>query len=260
MIKQIIYRITLYLVYYGLLPEEKKLNYDNFELTFFDDFDGKELNTEKWASTQDWGCDIECDNKIQWFIKDSIKIKDSVLTITLNKKKVCRWPEKKQNCIYRDQDNISALICSQEEKTWQRYGRFEMKCKIPETIGYLTSFWLNSPTSTTPEIDIFEFSDNNIEQFSCGYIFGNDNIQSLNYAIKSKIKPIKVKGWNTYTLDWTPKKLTWYFNGYKIMSIKNVGIPQSPMYVSINFATKVNSIIGMNKMLIDWVRVYQYKS
>ena len=87
----LINRIKLLLVYYNILKPKKDLDYSKYELTFIDDFNGFDLDEDKWMTHYYWGNNLISNNEIQWYTKDSFIIKDSVLNIILKKQKTRGW-------------------------------------------------------------------------------------------------------------------------------------------------------------------------
>jgi beta-glucanase (GH16 family) len=258
----LITRIKLLLVYYNILKPKKDLDYSKYELTFIDDFNGFDLDEDKWMTHYYWGHNLMSNNEIQWYTKDSFVVKNSILNIILKKQKIRGWVltgNKRKSKTF----NLASGLIHTGESFKQKYGRFEIRCKLPNEPGYLPSFWLINPASYPPEIDVFDFNETNKTSFNSGYIFGDDNNSKLFYEVFKKIKPVKLHGWNTFTLDWEPKKITWYYNGYKVLEAKNVGIPQTPMYIAINLAanndSNLNDVEG-KRMMVDWVKVYKHKS
>lgn len=245
---------------WNILMGTTPLKYDNMVLTFTDDFNGKKLNTNKWMTHYYWG-NSHSNLEHQFYSAEAFKLENSTLTINVENKQIRGWAMKDGKRMKKTFDVTSGLIHSGEAFK-QKYGRFEIHCKVPLTKGYMPSFWLINPTSYPPEIDIMDFSEMDNKNLYVGYCFGDDESDKHFYRIKKKISNINLNGWNTYTLDWTPKRLTWYVNGRRIYMIKNVGIPQTPMYIAINLAIGDidKKLPPSKKMLIDWVRVYKFSN
>jgi beta-glucanase (GH16 family) len=229
---------------------------------FSDEFDGLTLDEDKWMTHFYWGHNLVSDNEIQWYTNDSFSVKNSILTITIKKENVDGWVSnhgERKHKIF----NLTSGLIHTGESFKQKYGRFEIKCKLPIAPGVLPSFWLINPTSFPPEIDVFDFIDNsNSNSYKIGHIFGDDDNRKNYFEVFNRVYPVKLDDWQTFTLDWEPKKLVWYYNGYKIMEHKNIGIPQTPMYIAVNLAANDDSDmkdVDNKKMFIDWVRVYEHQ-
>lgn len=243
--------IIKYLIYYKFLPNKIELDYRNLVLSFSDEFDGRRLDTNKWMTRYYHG-NAHSDSEYQFYSNEAFNLDKSCLTINISLNKT-ESNNGKNNTI------TSGLIHTGDYFK-QRYGRFELRCQVPLIEGHIPAFWLINPNSYPPEIDVMDFSDGKNDNLAIGYTFGDDEIPKLFHKIKKIIKKLRLSEWNIYTLDWTPTTLTWYVNGYEIYRIKNIGIPQCPMYVAINMATSNNNQIPPTSkaMKIDWVRVYKF--
>jgi beta-glucanase (GH16 family) len=79
------------------------------------------------------------------------------------------------------------------------------------------------------------------------------------------------QAFHTYTLEWFPEKLDWYFDGRKVFTFVNDGTGSGawpfdkPEYLLLNFAfggawggqKGVDTSALPQQMLVDYVRVYQ---
>jgi beta-glucanase (GH16 family) len=71
--------------------------------------------------------------------------------------------------------------------------------------------------------------------------------------------PGRFTGWHTYTADWQPGIVTYYFDGRKVGTITS-GVTGSPMYLILNYGvdhTFGGRIVAPATMQVDYVRVWQ---
>lgn len=249
--------IVRYLVSWKLLKKEKALIYNDFELSFSDDFDGRRLDTNKWMTHYYWG-NSHSDNEHQFYSAEAFTLKNSVLTINVENRKIRGWWMKDGKRATKIFDVTSGLIHTGESFK-QRYGRFEVRCRVPQEKGYIPSFWLINPQSFPPEIDVMDFSEGANDTLCIGHAYGDDEVDDLFFRIKKVIGNLKLDSdWNIFTLDWTPTSLTWYVNGREIYRVGSTGVPHTPMYIAINMAIGEEAVkVNTKKMEIDWVRVYK---
>jgi beta-glucanase (GH16 family) len=251
--------VVRHLIKWGWLPKEKKLNYDKFEVSFEDDFNGRKLDTNTWMTHYYWG-HAHSDYEHQFYSSEAFSLKESVLTINVEQRKVKGWYVKEGKRASKTFDVTSGLIHTGESFK-QRYGRFEIRCKVPLETGFQPAFWLINPMSYPPEIDVMDFSEGDNTKLHVGHVYGDADANNT-CTSKKVITPLEVDGeWTTYTLDWTPHKLIWYVNGYEVFRLQNKGIPQTPMYIAINMAignAAIDKASG-KKMKIDWVKVYKFR-
>lgn len=242
-----------------MLKKTKALNYDGYVLSFSDEFENRRLDTNKWITHYYWG-HAHSEYEHQFYSSDAFSLKNSVLTINVENRKITGWYVKDGKRASKTFDVTSGLIHTGESFK-QRYGRFEIRCRVPLTKGFMPSFWLINPQAYPPEIDVMDFSEGDNDMLYVGHVFGEDEAENQLYTVKRKIRKATLDcDWNTFTLDWKPTSLTWYLNGREIFRVTNQGIPQTPMYIAINMAIGEHdpAIVEKKKMQIDWVRVYKY--
>jgi hypothetical protein len=227
-----------------------------WELTFSEDFEGTELDKEKWMTRYYWGDvlmndDYALPSDAHIFSEKNIKISDSVARLETRKEtaqgKV--W-DSKIGFVPREFDYTSALI-STGKSFRQKYGLFEAKIKVSDIKNVMHAFWMLSDTSL-PHIDIAKTS-------SCGKLFPGHITGSEE---KPLVKKAKVKGldWTNdffiYYLEWAPNKLVWKINDVVVYT-QTENIPHESMYLILSSGvTNPNSDIN-SVMEIDWVKCYQ---
>ena len=70
------------------------------------------------------------------------------------------------------------------------------------------------------------------------------------------------EGFNTYGLLWTPRELTWYINGKKVMSARD-GVLQDKLYLSLSHTVSEFELNRLDPaklpddVEIDWVKVWR---
>ena len=227
-----------------------------WELTFSEDFEGTELDKEKWMTRYYWGDvlmndDYALPSDAHIFSEKNIKISDSVARLETRKEtaqgKV--W-DSKIGFVPREFDFTSALI-STGKSFRQKYGLFEAKIKVSDINNVMHAFWMLSDTSL-PHIDIARTSS--CGKLFTGHITGSEEKPLVNHA--------KIKGldWTNdffiYSLEWAPNKLVWKINDVVVYT-QAENIPHEPMYLIlssgvINPNSEINSV-----MEIDWVKCYQ---
>lgn len=66
-------------------------------------------------------------------------------------------------------------------------------------------------------------------------------------------------GWHTYTADWEPGSVTFYYDGVRVGQITNAGITPSPQYLVLDYSVHRGSSFNVvpSTMRVDYVRVWQ---
>jgi beta-glucanase (GH16 family) len=100
----------------------------------------------------------------------------------------------------------------------------------------------------TPHVDICRTSK--------GKVWADLFTNSSNHS-KTSIGSRYANDFFIYTLEWTPKSLTWLINNTEVL-VQTTDVPQEPMYVLLSGGLD-KPINGMTSMEIDWIRVYKSK-
>jgi beta-glucanase (GH16 family) len=233
-----------------------------WELTFVDEFDSKTLDANKWITGYFWGKALMNDNYVlenekQFFTDNNIEIRDSLVHLKTKKEQVRGkvW-NPKYGFMPADFGYTSGLI-STGHSFRQKYGKFEAKIRLNHAYPVTHSFWMVSEKNV-PQIDILRYHDKSSKKLNMGYHVSengsfrniNSNITGANFSNNFYI----------YTLEWTPRKLTWKINGVTVKEITS-NIPNEEMYLVfsshlLDDQTPKNLPSSMD---IDWVKCYKLK-
>jgi len=222
------------------------------EMTFSDEFNGERLDTDKWLTNYYWGekllkerYSVESDLHA-YTEKDNFELRNSILKINTRPQRITGkvWLSDK-GFIDKEFSYTSGIINSGNSFR-QKYGIFSAKIKLgnPEA---RSAFWMLSDT-ITPHIDICRTSKGKVWTD----LFANKSNHS-----KTSIGSRYANDFFIFTLEWTPKSLTWLINDTEVF-IQTTDVPQVPMYVLLSGGLD-KPINGMTSMEIDWVRVYKSK-
>jgi beta-glucanase (GH16 family) len=257
---------------------------ESWKLVFYDEFNGSQINSEKWAT----------------FYNDSAPVSSCLH---------CRIHDFSENNIYFDQ-NVTVdqgklkLIAKRESAQWLGYtknytsgmvqskskfflGKFEIMAKIPYGQGFWPAFWLFGEDEN--EIDVFEFGTENTHADNTNLRAKIDgNIEDWKETYNSTID--FSAGFNKYTLEWEQFEIIYKVNDIVIRRIPryatlmqnylycgsqisegtylyNILMPDYPLNVILNLAVS-SSTTGYgdeplptttfpNEYLIDYIRIYQ---
>jgi beta-glucanase (GH16 family) len=152
----------------------------------------------------------------------------------------------------------------------QTYGLFEARIKLPPGSGLWPAFWVEGADvykvgwPGCGEVDIVESNSKNpylVTGYAHAPKWGHG-------ALLTVPKPITA-GAHTYAVAWTPKGITWYFDGYAYSHVALYkGSPfDHPFFIILNLAVgggypgvPTASTPFPAKMIVDWVRVYKQVS
>jgi beta-glucanase (GH16 family) len=160
------------------------------------------------------------------------------------------------------------------------YGYFEIRCRLPVNLGAFPAFWLwDHSDNNYREIDVFEYSwlitDNGGVYGSPRYFegqiyYGTDPPSVGTYGQHGYLIPNysdDLTGWHTYSVEWTPGRVLWFFDDLLIGSYSGDCIPSMSMNLVINNAVDNYATPGgipvsegfPNEMVIDYIEVKKLK-
>jgi len=155
-----------------------------------------------------------------------------------------------------------------------KYGRVEMRAKMPKGKGYWSAFWLlnayyHDAEPEDPEIDIIEAIGDQTTTANHAYHTKRDSdgdgITDTTDSDEFRASiPDFSAGFNRYSVEWTPERITWYVNDVPTGEVTGPRVSQEQMYVILNLAVggsfpgaPDNSTQFPGSFDIDYVRVYQ---
>ncbi|WP_255444104.1 family 16 glycosylhydrolase [Robiginitalea sp. SC105] len=254
----------------GTLPDVDAPDYwEAAELVWSDEFDGAELDTEKWrfeTGAHGWG-----NNEWQNYVTDGVtEVSDGTLKITARK----TGPGRQVG------DYESARLNSRQAFT---FGRLEIRARIPEHKGngIWPALWMlgsNIGTVGWPmcgEIDIMEYVSFEPDQLHFS-LHSEANNHRKGTQITSGPVPLPTidEEFHTYGILWTSKYIKFYLDDpTNVELIFRRSIPvtaenwpfSQPFYFLMNIAVGgdwggqqgVDDSIFPATMEVDYVRVYQ---
>ncbi|MEV7398751.1 glycoside hydrolase family 16 protein [Aeromicrobium sp. NPDC092404] len=182
--------------------------------TFVDDFRGNRLDPDKWliqsTATSGFRNNREC-----YGGADNVKVGGGVLSLTVRHEPapfVCQDPTGPFTTQY------TGGMVTTWERFSQTYGRFEIRARMPDVAvaGIHSAIWLwpqdvakRGGKPMAGEIDIAEYYtayDDRLIPYIHYVPVAEDRTMTNNHCLVDE--PSR---WHTYLLEWTPKKLTiWY--------------------------------------------------
>ena len=276
--------IELFGALFGLMPltpRGQRINLDEWDLVWSDEFDGGTLDTAKWSTT--WNHERRGGywHGGQCFVEDgSLRIRTEYKTTELG----TGWH--------------SGLVETKGlyEPT---YGYFEVSCVCPGGNGLWAAFWFLSDGMGAPpdgsaakgcEIDVFEsgFYGHSQKKFRQavnqaagfdGYAPGVSSGQILGHYTGEDI----YEQFNTFGLEWNENEIIWYINGVETDRMAGKWVPQTPHWLILsvevagsdgnpgiggdgvpfddpgkNIGTNDPGVFPLD-FIVDYVRVYERK-
>lgn len=233
------------------------IDLNNWELSFYDDFDGNEIDESHWMTHYYWGTSmIQLDNQ-QTYSNCALTVSDSCLYITPQNHRLDGWYYKDGTIVREEFPIISGMIHSGDSFK-QKYGIFSMRCKLPKGSNILPSAWLLDKQSWPPKLDLFEFDSHSGKKIEYGVDWGLE-YTPYHFQFRKKVwtQPL-IDDFHIFTCKWSPNKIKWYIDNRLVAVYCGNGIPQTPMYIVINLALNQKSD-EYNNMIIDWVKTWKIR-
>lgn len=157
-------------------PANADFTVPNFgwHLDFEDDFNGTQLDANKWENHYGWGARQNGSGSEQEYYTDgqNMIISNGTLKLTAKSEYVHEMRDPTIDPYETLSDNIqnlryfnytSGMISSKRKFS---YGKYEIMCKIPDAYGAWPAFWTfgDAPAGGTSEIDCFEFYKGNFNR------------------------------------------------------------------------------------------------
>jgi beta-glucanase (GH16 family) len=241
--------------------QEATIDIDQFVLTFSDEFVGQHLDETRWFTDpyrrEDHQQQHIINDEKQAYVPDALVVTNGLLRMLIEKRKA----------LYAGHmmDYASGLISTRKGGFGQRYGYFEIRCRMPRAKGLWPAFWLvpregNHPGSPGSEIDIMEFWSHKEEQrYSV-------NIHWDGYREEHRDDIHHIPVWNpsgsfhTYGAELTPTEVVFYLDRNEVARYSGPGVSHDIMHVVANCA--VVEVGADDEALpdvfeIDYIRVYK---
>lgn len=238
----------------------------SYELVWSDEFDLDTVDAARWNFETGNGSNGWGNNEKEYYTErpENVRIDSGNLIITALKED------------YMGFQYTSARMQTKNKAYW-KYGRIEMRAKLPKGRGTWPAFWLlpqqqNYGTSYWPdngEVDIMEYVG-----YAPGKVYGTVHTNKNNGSggISQTISYAGVENdFHVYAIDWTPDEIKWYVDDYYYGSYQRLNRDwhywpfDQPFFIIINFAVGgnwggaqgIDDAIFPQTYEIDYIRVYQ---
>lgn len=253
----------LFMLFFGSLFLINSNSDNNFKLVWADEFNSNEINSKNWTMQKGGGA-IWGNNELQYYTdsKSNCFLKDGILTIQAQKEN------------YNNFNYTSARLITRDKIDF-KYGKIEIRAKLPKGKGLWPAIWLLPSENTyddrlkNGEIDIMEFLGNNANSiFSVIHYFDTDKKSFFNKYTNENID--FSEDFHLFSLLWDKDKLEFFVDNNKHFSFSLKGNftgsykPFSkPFYLIMNLAvggdwpgSPDSSTEFPAKLEIDYVKYY----
>jgi beta-glucanase (GH16 family) len=176
-----------------------------YEVAWFDEFNGNSLDTSRWTAGD---TNVTTNFSLQDYLPSQVSVSGGSLRIL------------SENIPSRGLPYRSGLV---ETKTYQKYGRWDIRAKLPTSKGMWPAIWLLADTTAHPwpsggEIDIMENRGDQPNLTSSAFHYGiNDgsNYQhNFRYEEQSAVHDGSIVNYHDsfhiYSVEWDPGQIRFY--------------------------------------------------
>jgi beta-glucanase (GH16 family) len=207
-------------------------------LVLSEQFDGTRLDASRWRSCHWWadrGCTIASNHELESYWPEQARVRDGRLELVAER----RGRPDSEGVV---RPYMSGMISSgpgqesQGPKLAFRYGRAEIRARIPTGKGLWSAFWLlPADRESKPEIDVMEALGDDPDTLQL-----HVHWRGAGGADESRGKTVRwpgiAAGWHTYAIDWEPDELRWIVDGRTRWRVRGRAVPHEPMYLVVNLA------------------------
>ena len=241
----------------------------DYQLVWSDEFDGFGVDPSKWTFQIGDGCPSLCgwgNNELQHYLAGNALVSGGQLIITAREES------------FGGSDYTSARMRTLGLGDW-KYGRFEMRARMPVGQGLWPAFWMLSTDdaygtwAASGEIDIMEYLGHNTNHASGAIHYGGSWPDNLFWSEGFTLPAgTFADSLHEFALEWSPHELRWYVDGqqYSCQSHWSSSGGGYPAPFDEEFHLILNMAVGGNlpgppdettsfpqELIVDHVRVYQ---
>lgn len=268
-----------------------------WQLAFEENFDGKTLDLNIWKLRDYSQGSLATEGVEGYYTLDNIVLENGICKIVPKRETVVRKAVSWQPDSLKLSDGLPNIrtynytSCWIETKKLYKYGKFEVRCKIPKEKGFWPSFWMyGMGGDVNNEIDVFEFwnEQNFFGKYSQKKLSMVDHM-TVHYNKKMSTKsfegPDFSQDFHVFSVVWDATKIEWYVDGilkrtysaYLTKRGKNVAcedvkanntyylnpiFPKDPMNIIANLAIQTGKdrpevSVFTNAFEIDYIRYYE---
>lgn len=285
-----ILKLSILLLFFSLsnysISQDNTIEKSGWKLTFHDEFNGPKLNDWYWYPAYRSGRKVYFKQhgiESRWQDPNAhFVFQDGILKLRIDENLPAR-KNKGDRCVSSIQTSDHRFGATTKDyqildKFAQKYGWFEIRCRMPEGSGLHSAFWLlqTDPTAQeyaedgrrrqvgegVVEIDIFEQLGKKVPDQLIDFNVHFTN----NGAYEYKLNFDPSEKFHVYALDWEEGKLTWFIDGEKVRVYKGE-TPQNKMFILLGlYQGAVPDWVGPTDpdmpyprdFEIDYIRVYSH--
>lgn len=243
-------------------------SYPGYALAWADEFNGTALNLTDWSFENGDGCPSICgwgNNELEYYTSrpENLFFQDGKMIIEARKEN------------FSGKNYTSSKILTRGKKIF-KYGRFDIRAKLPKGKGIWPAFWLlpqNNVFGGWPksgEIDLMEMIGHEANRSYGTLHFGpgpGSTQLGRNYTLPSGVFNDE---FHVFSLEWKENQIKWFIDGNLFSTYTNADVGSNTWPFNEDFFMIMNLAVGGNWpgnpdattylpqwLIVDYIRVYQ---
>ncbi len=198
-----------------------------------------------WHTRYIWGRDVIINNEQQFYVDPDehgysvFSVNDSVLSI-----EAVPTPRALRGVVH-GQPYVSGVLTT-EKSFSQKYGRFDVRAKVPSGQGLWSAFWLlpsfdqwPAGIAVLPEIDVMEYLGHEKNTYHTT-LHTNQTGKLTSHPYDHQNATDLSKDFHDYSVVWTPRSVSWYLDGKFKVSHPTPADFTRPVHFLLNLAVGGN--------------------
>ncbi len=242
--------------------------YPGYALAWADEFNGTSLGLTDWSFENGDGCPAICgwgNNELEYYTSrpENLFFQDGKMIIEARKEN------------YSGKNYTSSKILTRGKKIF-KYGRFDIRAKLPKGKGIWPAFWLLPQSNVfggwprSGEIDLMEMIGHEANRSHGTLHFGpgpGSTQLGRNYTLPSGIFNDE---FHVFSLEWKQNQIKWFIDGNLFSTYTSADFGANNYPFNEDFFLIVNLAVGGNWpgspdaltyfpqwLIVDYIRVYQ---
>jgi beta-glucanase (GH16 family) len=207
---------------------DRNLNHLGYTLTWHDDFDGPNVDTNKWNISV--GYTDNGNGELEYYSTGNVYITNGLLVL------------ESDETLNNGQTGYTSGKVTSAGKFDQLYGWFEWSGQIPAGQGFWPAYWMLNYVAWPPEMDVMETIGTSVEcntmslhwgplPAGCIYPWDCGHTENATYC-----GPDFSAGFHTFAVDWEPSGSVFYVDGVPRETAGYLGNCTNTMYLIMNTA------------------------
>lgn len=235
---------------------------DDWAIVFEDGFDGSSVRSENWRVRDDDY--LPYDEAVLTARAKNVSVSNGSLKITAHRERGTVGKTTR--------DYTTGYLDTIGKNAWQ-YGRFEMRAKLPNSVGMWPAFWLRADRGGAGEIDILE-GLGGMPNHAHQAILENTHGTAAQLGNDHTLPTDTTAQWHVYAVEVEPERVTWEIDGKPVFTVTSDEAPwlrdtfDEPMNIRLNlqvggkYPDYMGKPVGAASQFpatfeVDWVRVLQ---